>query len=205
MKTIAITGGIGSGKSAVSGYLKGKGYTVIDADAISRNLTAPGSDALMEIKKVFGSSVFNTDGALNRAALADIVFKDGQMLEKLNYIMHPKILDKLQSEIFLEKARLLKIDNRSQMQQRVIFAEVPLLYELGWQQYFDCVWLVVCPRKLRIERAVTRDNSTAEKVQMRIDNQADMDKYLSAADKVIDNSGSIAKLHKQIDALITGL
>jgi len=178
MKTIAITGGIGSGKSLAGELIKNKGYIVIDADNISRDLTAKGKKGYEGIVKVFGESFLKEDGTLDRKKLADKVFSNKESLNKLNKVMHPLI------EIELDK--LLESYNDKQY----VFILMPLLFELGWQNHFDKVWLILVDEKIRILRVMQRDKSKQSDVKKRIKNQIIHENIISIAHNVLYNNSS---------------
>ncbi len=176
--TIGITGGIGGGKSTVAGFLADRGASVIDTDAIARDLTAPGSEALEEIRRLFGDEVIRIDGSLDRKAVARIVFNDKSKLEALNAILHPRI-----REAWLEEVR--------NTDAPYVFVLVPLLYENDLAEYFDEVWLVTADEQERIRRVTTRDNVTRDAVIARMKNQMPEKEKADVADLVIDTTGSL--------------
>lgn len=173
---IGITGGIGGGKSTVSYYLSETGATIIDTDRISHEVTLPGSDALDEIRTVFGASVFHEDGSLDRKAMAGVVFGDEEKLSLLNSILHPRI-----------RRRWLKV--AGECIEPFAFVVTPLLLENNLQRYFDEIWVVTADEDERIKRVMARDNTSRESVQRRMAHQIPESEKIDAADIVIDTSG----------------
>jgi len=187
---LALTGGIGSGKSTVSALLAQKGAVVIDADAIAREIVEPGEPALDEVVRAFGAAVLSADGSLNRAALAAIVFADADALVTLNSITHPRIAARSSELISAAPA------------DAVIVYDMPLLVEqggdalLGW----DVVVVVDAPDDVRLVRLVQR-GMDEEDARARMAAQTSREERLSAADWLIDNSGDLSALTAQVEGL----
>ena len=190
MGVIGLTGTIGSGKSTVSGYLRSLGAVIVDADEISRSLTAPGGKALIKIRESFGDKVFSGD-ALDRKALAGEVFSDKEKLNKLNSILHPLIFE----QMFLE------INEAVNGGAKHVIADVPLLFETGFEKHCDEIWLVCTDEKTQLERIVKRDNCTEEAAKARIANQMPVSEKMKKCDRIIDNSGDLDSLFKQVENL----
>ncbi|MBE5761622.1 MAG: dephospho-CoA kinase [Clostridiales bacterium] len=190
MGVIGLTGTIGSGKSTVSGYLRSLGAVIVDADEISRSLTAPGGRALIKIRESFGDKVFSGD-ALDRKALAGEVFSDKEKLQKLNSILHPLIFE----QMFLE------INEAVNGGAKHVIADVPLLFETGFEKHCDEIWLVYTDEKTQLERIVKRDNCTEEAAKARIANQMPVSEKMKKSDRLIDNSGDLDSLFKQVENL----
>jgi dephospho-CoA kinase len=195
MKIIGITGGIGSGKSALSDYLIGKGYAVLDADLIARDATAAGSEGLAALVERFGEGILLPDGNLNRRGLAALVFSDGEERGALNAILHGRIgerMDALLAERRAEGAAL-------------VFLSAPLLIEAGMRGKVDEVWLVEAGEEERIRRIGERDGLAEAEIRQRMGAQMPAGERRKHADAVLDNSGSIADLCRQADRLLEGL
>ena len=196
MKTIGLTGGIGTGKSTVSRYLKTKGYQIIDADLIAREVVEPGQPALVRLTEEFGREILLEDGSLDRRKLAQLAFSSPEGKEALDRITHGAIfqrIDELQEQYETEF---------SSQEGAVIFLDVPLLFETGLDRKADLVWVVDVPDELRVQRVVLRDGLTEEEIWARIKNQMSREEKLAKADYVLDNSGTLEALYEQVDALL---
>ncbi|MDD7363317.1 MAG: dephospho-CoA kinase [Peptoniphilus sp.] len=194
---IGITGTIASGKSALSSYLLGWDYMVIDADVIARNLVEPGSDLLKKIQDAFSEDdVIKADGSLDREKLGEIVFHDEVKREKLNDLMHPAIVEAMLHLISDKKG--------------VVFLEIPLLFENkdalkkdGLD--FDEIWLVDADPDVRIERLMKRDGIDEDYARQKIATQMPAEEKRRLADKVFDNSGDLITLYNQVDRALEEL
>ena len=190
---IGLTGGIACGKSTVSAYLKSLGCVIIDADAISHALTAPGGTALPAIREAFGDGVFDGD-VLNRRALGSIVFSCEEKRAQLNAILHPMIISSIESALAAHDAP-----------DKLVIGDVPLLYECGMAHMFDQVWVVSVPAEEQIARICLRDGLSREEASHRIDAQMSLEQKRALADTVIDTSGSVENTRRQVDALIQSI
>lgn len=176
MRIIAITGGIGSGKTTVSGWIGETGVPVVDADAISRGLTAEGGEALPAIREAFGDGVFHADGTLNRAALADLVFREDPAKQKrLNAILHPMVIARMRREL----------DALERQGVPIAVIEVPLLYEAGMEGMADRVICVTASEETRLRRLSRRSGLTREQALARMRAQQDAAKTERLADDVL--------------------
>lgn len=183
---IALTGGIGSGKSTVARLLEAKGAVVVDADAIAREIVEPGQPALAEIRETFGPEIIDADGRLDRARLAEIVFADADALGLLNGITHPRIAE------LLARAPV----------DAVVVYDMPLLVEQGPAALagWDRIIVVDCSDDLRLQRLVER-GLDVDDAGRRISAQATREERLAVADVVIDNTGDLPALEIQVDRL----
>jgi dephospho-CoA kinase len=172
---VGLTGGIACGKSNVSQALRDYGAEVIDADEISRALTAPGGAALPLIRERFGDAVFD-NGILNRQALAGMVFARPELLATLNSMMHPLVFREMARQQALSRALALMVD-------------VPLLYETGYDQSCDEVWCVWAPSEEQLQRLLNRGLSSQEAIA-RIDSQMPALEKARRADQVLITTGS---------------
>lgn len=193
---IALTGGIGSGKSTVSELLRAKGAVVVDADAIAREIVEPGEPALGEIVDAFGPEMIAADGSLDRARLAAVVFADGAALARLNEITHPRIAAR--------SAELLS----AAPEGAVVVYDMPLLVEQGPQALagWDAIVVVDAPDEVRLERLVAR-GMEREDATRRLEAQVGREERRAVADHVLDNSRDLPSLARQVDdlwALLTG-
>ena len=187
---IGLTGSIACGKSTVSAYLRELGYPVVDADAISHALTAPGGAALPALREAFGDGVFRGD-ALDRGALGRLVFADPAQRERLNRLLHPRIIAEVERRLCAYSG-----------ENPLVFADVPLLYECGMAPLFDSVWVVSAPRSAQLARLLERDGLTQEEAARRIDAQMPLARKEALADAVIDTSGPQENTRRQVDALL---
>ena len=189
MLRVGLTGGIGSGKSTVASLLAERGATVIDADAIAREVVEPGQPALTALVAAFGEGILREDGTLNRGELARVAFSDPVATQHLNEIMHPAIK--------AESARRLALAGAD----AIVIHDMPLLVETGQQDLVDLVVVVDVPETTQVERAVGQRGLTADDVERRMSAQVSRLDRLAFADVVIDNSGSRDETVRQVDAL----
>lgn len=187
MVLVGLTGGIGSGKSTVSGLLAERGAVVIDADAIVREVQAPGTPVLAAIIERFGPAVLGPDGALDRQALADRVFTDDEALAALNAIVHPAV--------GAEIARRLE---EAAGTDAVVVLDVPLLVESGRDDMAALLVVDVDP-DVAVARVVEQRGMREDDVRARIARQASREERRARATHVIDNSGSRADLEARVD------
>jgi dephospho-CoA kinase len=180
-----------AGKSAVAARLRAHGITVIDSDALAREVVAPGSDGLAAVVAAFGPQAVRPDGALDRPALAAIVFGDDGARRRLEAITHPLIGARADALAAEAAAR----------GERVVVRDIPLLVESGQAGGFDLVVTVAAPAALRLGRAVAR-GLTREQAEARLAAQAGDGERAAAADVVLDGGGSVAELEAQVDALV---
>lgn len=190
MFIIGLTGGICTGKSAVARLLRRKGACIIDADRLAREVVKPGQPALSEIVSFFGRAVLMPDGTLDRARLAELVFKDRQKLEKLNSIIHPRVGNRI-----LELTRACEQKNP----EAIIVYDIPLLIEAGMQDLVNLVLLVYASPDLQLARLQQRDRLGQSEAKERIAAQMPIDEKIKHADYIIDNSGSPADTAKQVE------
>ena len=194
---IAVTGGIGSGKSAVSARLAARGAVVVDADRIAREVVEPGTPGLAAVVAEFGDGVLAADGSLDRAAMARIVFADPERRAALEAIVHPLVADR--SAQLIEAAPV----------DAVVVYDVPLLAESlsttrSEGHGFDQVVAVTAPVETRVSRLVAR-GLAEDDARARIAAQASDAERAAIADHVVDNSGDLASLETAVDDLWAGL
>jgi len=185
---IGLTGGIACGKSTVAAYLRDLGVPVLDADAVSHALTAPGGKALAAIRDTFGDEVF-TDGQLDRRALGRVVFGNNEAIKKLNAILHPLVIAEMEQQT-------------SECQSPVIAWDVPLLFEAGMHTRCGETWCVRVPREMQIRRIAKRDGLDESAAAKRIDAQMDLNQKADLSDHVIDNSGSLENTRLRVKKLL---
>lgn len=191
MRVIGLTGNIASGKSVVADMLARHGATIVDADVLSREAVTPGTPALDAIVARWGPSVLSPEGTLDRAALRNIVFSERSDLDALNEIVHPEVMRLRQAAVEAARAN----------GDRVVVCVVPLLFERHLVEDFDTIVLVDAPRPLRLERIV-RDRGLEEADAMdMIAAQMPAELKRARADWVIENSGSIEDLEREVERL----
>jgi dephospho-CoA kinase len=180
---VGLTGGIGSGKSAVAEVLRARGATVIDADVLAREVVAPGSKGLREIAARWPQSV-TPSGALDRAAMADIVFADDAARAQLNAIIHPRV-----------RARADELEREAP--DGLVVHVIPLLFEGDFWRTCDRTVLVVAPADVRIARVVARDAAKRAAVERRMAAQIDPALARTRADYVVENDGDLDDLRER--------
>ncbi len=186
---VGLTGGVASGKTAVSSRLAEHGVTVIDADVIAREIVAPGQPALGEIAAHFGAGVLDSNGALDRAALRALVFADPRERAALEAITHPRV-----------RARMAELAAATTGDYCVL--AIPLLAESGADySWLDVVVVVDVPESLQLSRLMARDGSDEQLARAIIAAQASREKRLALADEVVDNSGTLEQLRDATDGL----
>lgn len=192
MRIYGLTGGIGTGKSTVARMLAAKGAEIVDADAIAREVVAPGSEGLAEVVRVFGEGVLQAGGALDRAKLGEIVFADPARRKALEAVTHPRIFAAIGARVQAAAAA----------GKAVVMLDVPLLYETGaTRAAVEQVVVVYAPQAVQAARVAARDGLDAAQVQARIAAQMDIEEKRRRADFVVDNSGDLEATQAQVDAL----
>ena len=185
---VALTGGIGSGKSTVAELFRGLGVMIVDADQVARDVVQPGTPALDEIFRHFGPDVIASDGRLNRKKLGDIVFSNPIEKRWLESLLHPTIQQQMDQMA-------------QQCNDPFCILEIPLLIEGGRHDAMDFVIVVHCPQSIRIERLIKNRGMTLESIESVLASQVKDQARLEIADAIIDNTKSIEDLPKQIEAL----
>ena len=193
MILVGLTGGIGSGKSTVSGLLQARGAVIIDADAIVREVQQPGSPVLVELVQKFGPDVLAQDGSLDRQAVANIVFTDPDALKSLNAIVHPAVGREMNQRMIAQRAS-----------KNVVILDIPLLTENPREGLQGRI-VVDIPVELQVQRLTSFRGFDEADARARISRQATRQERLDKADFVVDNSGGLEDLIPQIDLLWTWL
>ena len=193
--TIGLTGNIAAGKSAVTERLRAHGLTVIDADALAREVVAPGTPALAAIVARWGPRVLIADGMLDRAVLRSIVFGDPTERAALEAITHPAI----------ERLRSVRVAEAAARGETLMILDIPLLFEAGLTASVDRILLVDAPVTLRRERLVRDRGLSAAEAEAMIAAQWPAEEKRARADWIIENDGTRAMLADQVDALIPAL
>lgn len=185
---IALTGGIASGKTAVSDRFAARGAIVVDTDRIARNVVRPGSRGLSLLIEVFGASIVDAEGQLDRAALRALIFSDDAARQRVNAVLHPLIEAEARAAVDAAEGPY-------------VILVVPLLVETGLFGDADRVLVVDVPVALQVERLQARDGVDEAQARATLAAQASREQRLSMADDVIDNTGSLKALDAQVDAL----
>jgi dephospho-CoA kinase len=195
VRLVGLTGGIASGKTTFAGALRARGVPVVDADALSRAAVAPGTPALAEIVRVFGTGVLAPDGALDRKRVAAIVFADPAARRRLEAVIHPAV----RAAMAAETARLAAEGHP------LAFYDTPLLYEVGLEALLDSVVVVWAPLHVQRDRLVLRDGLTPDEADARLAAQLPLDEKAARADFVVDNVGPPEALAPKAERLLADL
>jgi dephospho-CoA kinase len=187
--SVALTGGIASGKTTVANLLAEHGALLIDSDQLAREVVEPGTPGLAQVVTRFGEQVLTQAGSLDRQALGDIVFADAAARADLNAIVHP-LVRRRRAELIAQAAA-----------DQIVVSVIPLLVETGLVDQFDAVVVVDVPSQTQVARLVRRNDISPEQAQARLDAQASRAERLAAADWVVTNSGSRAELEAQVERL----
>lgn len=188
MVFIGVTGGIGSGKSTVCSLFEKKGISIFFADIIAKRIIDSNSQVLNEIKDVFGNQVLDTSHRLNRKLLAEIVFSDKKLLEKLNAIVHPRVFEEYEQW----KTQL-------SINTKYVLVESALLFESGMFELVDYAMAVLAEEAVRVQRVVLRDSISENKVFARMKHQISTEELLELSDFQIQNNGSIIDLTAKVN------
>jgi len=191
MRLIGLTGGIATGKSTVAGILAELGASIVDADALAHEVTASGRAAVADIARDLGAEFVLADGALNRPLLAERVFADPELRERLNAIVHPRVHRLIE----------LRVAALASQGRRVVVIDVPLLFEARQRYDVDAVWLVYAPERVQIERLMARNGLSCEQAQLRVRAQLPIEEKRRMADVVIDNTQDLDVLRQQVQLL----
>ena len=209
MLTVALTGGIGSGKTAVTDLFHElasrpdfqSSLKIIDADIIARNLLAgslkePSSVALKKVRSLFGADLFDSGGYLKRDKLRSLIFSSKDKKHQLEALLHPLVYDKIYCQ--LSDIQSAEVD--------IVIIAIPLLFETRAEAKinlkFDRILVIDVPPEIQIERSIKRDNSSAELIKEIINSQVDRQIRLNHADDIIDNSGTLLELQLKIESLL---
>ncbi len=190
MKTLGVTGGIGSGKTTVCGFLEEQGAAVFYADIEAKRIMQEDEAVRTEITDAFGDEAYDEEGTLNRVFLAEQVFGEAERLERLNAIVHPRVFESFAAAT--ERAEAEDVD--------LLVHEAALLFESGGDAHVDVTAAVVAPDADRIARVVERDDVTEEQVRERMAHQLSQEELRKRADYVLENDGSLTDLRdKSVD------
>jgi len=196
MVIVALTGGIGSGKSTVAKMCKDEGAYVIDYDHLARLVVEPDKPAWKDIIAYFGPEILSPDRTLNRSALGEIVFSDVKSRKALEGFTHPRIFDERDTLIKAIKAK----DPFS-----IVVIDFPLLFELGLSKKFDKVILASVPRDVQLKRIIKRDGLQIKEAERRLDAQIPIEEKRSLSDYIINTNGSLDDTRNQVRKVINEL
>lgn len=189
MLSIAITGGIGSGKTCVTDIIRSHGFTVIDADAMSREMTSAGGKAMPYIREKFGPEFIMEDGSLNRAAMRDLIFRDPAK---------KALIEEGTTKVVLEDIETIR-RQKEKAGEKALFFDIPLLFETGTEGEYDAVWVVSADYDVRARRIMERDGIDAGMIGLIMDSQEDEETKKSGADLVISNNGTMEELEQAVE------
>ena len=192
-KIIGITGGIASGKSTVTNFLREKGFQVVDADTVVHQLQKPGGRLYQVLVQHFGQEIILGNGELNRPLLASLIFSNPEEREWSK---------RIQGEIICEELATLR-DQLTQT-EAIFFMDIPLLFEQNYVAWFDEIWLVYVDRDIQVERLMKRDHLSKELAESRLATQWSLDEKKRLASHIIDNSGNQEYLLEQVVSLLEG-
>lgn len=186
-RIIGITGGIASGKSTVTEFLRQQGYKVIDADQVVHELQEPGERLYQALLSTFGPAILQEDGRLDRPKLGAMIFGNPQLLAQSSQIQNQIIREELAHR------RDLLAETES-----IFFMDLPLLFELQYEDWFDQIWLVDVTKETQLSRLMTRNALSQEEAEKRISAQLSLREKRKRADVLIDNNGSLEETRQQI-------
>ena len=184
---LGITGSIATGKSTVVNIFKEHGFPVVDADIIAREVVEPNTAGLKKVVETFGTSLLCSDGSLNRKQLGQIIFNDAKKRQTLNELLAP----------FLKEAIIGQIKRATAIASLVI-ADIPLLYEAGYDKYMDQVAVVYIPEDLQVQRLMKRDSITEKEAKKKVASQLSIEVKKRRADIIFDNQESLSCIRQQI-------
>ena len=190
-KIIGITGGIASGKSTVTEFLRQKGFQVVDADAVVHQLQKPGGRLYQVLVEHFGEKILLENGELNRPLLASLIFSNPEEQEWSK---------RTQGEIICEELAALR--NQFAQTEALFFMDIPLLFEQDYASWFDETWLVYVNRDVQLERLMKRDQISKEAAESRLNSQWPLERKISLASHSLNNNGNQEQLIAQVVQLL---
>lgn len=195
MRVVGLTGGIASGKTAVSDRLAARGAAIVDTDLLAREIVEPGERALLDLVEAFGATILTPDGRLDRKALGALVFADPQARARLNAITHPRIRERMAE-------RLAALREAAEPAPFAVLV-VPLLFENGLDAMVEESWVVDVDDAVRRERLIARDGLTPAEADARIASQLPRAEKLARATRVIRNDAGLAELDAEVERVWT--
>ncbi len=190
MLLFGVTGGIGSGKTAVCNFLREKDIPIIEADPLAKELTNHSPEIHRALVTEFGKDVYLDSGTVNKDLLRHLVFSDVETRERINQIIHPQVFKAIQSRV-----NQFKKENHP-----LVGVEAALIYESKMERILNAIVVVTAPLEKRIEWIKSRDGFSQEEILKRINSQIPLEEKIKRADYVIDNEGSLSDLAKKVDA-----
>ena len=190
MKSVAVTGTIGSGKSACSQILRNMGFPVFDCDQISHSYIKKNGLLYHQVIELLSDQILDDDRNIDRRKVSELVFHDDKLKKQYEKMFH----DALRLEI-----------KRQMVQHEIFFAEVPLLFETGFDELFDESWLVVCDKDIAVQRCIEHRGMKKEDVLLRMKHQMSTEEKIRHSDVVLDNSSTLEHLQNQIEAVLKGM
>lgn len=185
---IGLTGNIATGKSLVAGILNELGAEIIDADKLAHEVVQPGTEVYRQVVSIFGKCVIRSDGEIDRVKLGQIVFADPEAMRRLEKVIHPAVIARVQEILATTKAT-------------VVVIEAIKLLETGMDSICDAIWVVTSPREVQVQRLMEERGLTQQEAKLRIDAQPSQEEKILRADVVIDNGGTIAATRDQVSRL----
>lgn len=192
MRLIGLTGGIGSGKSTVSTYLKSKGIRIVDADLIAKDVNKR-SDTIALLREAFGEQVIDSNGNIDTKEVSKLIFGNTENAQILHQIVLPKIIEEMDTQV-----KIYENTNET------VILDIPLLFETAMDKYYKLkeIWLVSVNTEVQLERVMKRNGYTVEEAMSRINSQMKLEEKAKRATDIIDNSEDLKSLYEQIDRLI---
>ena len=191
-RIIGITGGIASGKSSVSTFIKELGFLIIDADIVAREVVEPGEEAYQEIVKAFGDDILLPEGGIDRAKLGNLIFHDEEKRLRLNSIVHPAVRKRMKEQA--EKA--------FQNGAKTVFMDIPLLFESKLTYMVEKTLLVYVDEEVQLERLMNRNSLSKKDALARISSQMPLNEKKALADAVVNNNGDLEETKEQVRSVL---
>lgn len=185
MKKIGLTGVMGAGKSSVIALLKKYNINVLDCDAINHELLQKGNKGYNQLVSIFDKQILDEEANIDKAKMADVIFKNDESRKLVESFLHPLIKEEINE-------RIKKIN------QKIVVVEVPLLFEIGWEDEFDEIWVVACSEQIRLERLMMYRGISYKEAKRRIDKQMAQELKIKKANFVLYNDYDLAYLEQQI-------
>lgn len=195
MITLAITGGIGSGKTTVLNWFNSKLIPTINADKISRDLVAKGQTGLQTIVDYFGDAVLNEDGELDRDYVRQLIFSNPQAKLTLENILHPLIRQETERQL----------DDLKKQAEAIVVVEIPLLTEIGKPDYIDVIWAIDCSAKTQLARVKARNKMSEGEIIAIIKSQATSEQRAKIANTIINSDVKMLRLYRQLESELEGV